>query len=73
MKSPQDFTSSQRFTLQLNTMASKDHLVAVAKKKFLKTSLEIAISMTYSSLKIIVYMSEKRSKKKHLESHHSSY
>ena len=53
MKSPQDFTSSQRFTLQLNTMASKDHLVAVARKKFRKTSLEIAISMTYSSLKII--------------------
>ena len=71
MKSPQDFTSSQRFTLQLNTMASEDHLVAVARKKFLKTSLEIAI--TYSSLKIIAYMSEKRSKKKHLESHHSSY
>ena len=73
MKSPQDFTSSQRFTLQLNTMASEDYLVAVARKKFLKTSWEIAISMTYSSLKIIVYMSEKRSKKKHLESHHWSY
>ena len=53
MKSPQDFTSSQRFTLQLNTMASKDHLVAVARKKFLKPSLEIVISITYSSLKII--------------------